>query len=172
MMVIEYGRNVLGLAGANSSELDPQTPHPVIDLMDSQREVTDLGGTMRLGTYMAELEPGSKVAAAYGKTVVSERHRHRYEFNPRYRSQYEDSDLWLSGSSPDHRLVEFIELRNHPFWVGTQAHPEFKSRPTNPAPLFRDFVGAALERAQGRAPHLFDLDEPATSPTDTVEVDA
>jgi CTP synthase len=167
MMVIEYGRNVLGLTGANSSELDPQTPHPVIDLMDSQREVTDLGGTMRLGAYVAELEPGSKVAKAYGKTVVSERHRHRYEFNPRYRSQYEASDLWLSGSSPDHRLVEFIELRDHPFWVGTQAHPEFKSRPTNPAPLFRDFVGAALERAQGRSPHLFDLDRP-----DSIQVDA
>jgi CTP synthase len=159
MMTIEYARNVLGLAGANSSELDPHTPHPVIDLMDSQRDVTDLGGTMRLGAYVAELEPGSKVAAAYGKTVVSERHRHRYEFNPRYRSQFEASDLWLSGSSPDHRLVEFIELRDHPFWVGTQAHPEFKSRPTNPAPLFRDFVGAALRRAEGRSPHLFDLDQ-------------
>ena len=159
MMVIEYARNVLGLTGANSAEFDPQSPHRVIDLMDSQRDVTDLGGTMRLGAYVAELEPGSKVAEAYGKLVVSERHRHRYEFNPKYRSQFEASDLWLSGSSPDHRLVEFVELRNHPFWVGTQAHPEFKSRPTNPAPLFRDFVGAALKRAEGRRPHLFDLDE-------------
>ncbi|QXC62023.1 CTP synthase [Aquihabitans sp. G128] len=160
VMTIDFARNVLGLAGANSSEFDASSPHPVIDLMDSQREVTDLGGTMRLGAYVAELEPGSKVAAAYGKPVVSERHRHRYEFNPRYQSQFSASDLWLSGSSPDHRLVEFIELRTHPFWVGTQAHPEFKSRPTNPHPLFREFVGAALRRAEGRSPHLFDLDRP------------
>ncbi len=167
-MVIDYARNVLGLAGANSSEFDANTPHPVIDLMDSQREVTDLGGTMRLGAYVAELEPGSKVAKAYGKPVVSERHRHRYEFNPRYQSQFVASDLWLSGTSPDHRLVEFIELREHPFWMGTQAHPEFKSRPTNPHPLFRDFVGAALRRAEGRSPHLFDLDRPV----DLVEAEA
>jgi CTP synthase len=160
VMTIEYARNVLGLAGANSSEFDTNTPHPVIDLMDSQRDVTDMGGTMRLGAYVAELAPGSQVAAAYGKTVVSERHRHRYEFNPRYQSQFEASDLWLSGTSPDHRLVEFIELRNHPFWVGTQAHPEFKSRPTNPHPLFRDFVAAALRRAEGRSPHLFHPDRP------------
>ena len=112
---------------------------------------------MRLGAYVAELVPGSKVAEAYGRTVVSERHRHRYEFNPRYRGRFEDSPLKLSGTSPDHRLVEFIELEGHPFWVGTQAHPEFKSRPTRPAPLFREFVGAALRRAEGRAPHLFDV---------------
>ncbi|MCU1496926.1 MAG: pyrG [Acidimicrobiales bacterium] len=165
VMTIDFARNVLGLAGANSSEFDALTPHPVIDLMDSQREVTDMGGTMRLGAYVAELEAGSKVASAYGKSVVSERHRHRYEFNPRYQSQFAASDLWLSGSSPDHRLVEFIELRDHPFWVGTQAHPEFKSRPTNPHPLFRDFVGAALRRAEGRSPHLFDLDHPAEPAT-------
>jgi CTP synthase len=170
VMTIDFARNVLGLAGANSSEFDASSPHPVIDLMDSQRDVTDKGGTMRLGAYVAELEPGSKVADAYGKTVVSERHRHRYEFNPRYQSAYEASDLWLSGSSPDHRLVEFIELRSHPFWVGTQAHPEFKSRPTNPHPLFRDFVGAALRRAEGRSPHLFDLDHPDT--VDLVGIDA
>jgi CTP synthase len=166
MMTIEYARNALGLAGANSSEFDPHTTHPVIDLMDAQRDVTDMGGTMRLGAYVAQLEPGSLVAEAYGKTVVSERHRHRYEFNPRYRSQFEASDLWLSGSSPDHRLVEFIELRNHPFWVGTQAHPEFKSRPTNPHPLFREFVGAALRRAEGRAPHLFHPDQPVEETVD------
>ncbi len=160
VMTIDFARNVLGLAGANSSEFDPSTPHPVIDLMDSQRDVTDLGGTMRLGAYVAELAPGSVVAEAYGKTVVSERHRHRYEFNPRYQGQFEASDLRLSGRSPDQRLVEFIELSGHPFWVGTQAHPEFKSRPTNPHPLFREFVGAALRRAEGRSPHLFDLDRP------------
>ena len=161
-MTIEFGRNVLGLAGANSSELDPQTPHAVIDLMESQRGVTDMGGTMRLGAYVAELTPGSIVARAYGREVVSERHRHRYEFNPRYRSKYEGSGLVFSGNSPDGRLVEFIELDGHPFWVGTQAHPEFKSRPDRPAPLFREFVGAALARAEGRNPHLIDLDLEAT----------
>jgi CTP synthase len=159
MMTIEYARNVLGLTGANSTEFDPATPHPVIDLMDSQRDVTDKGGTMRLGAYIAELVPGSQVAHAYGKTVVSERHRHRYEFNPRYRGKFEGSDLVFSGSSPDGRLVEFIELRGHPFWVGTQAHPELKSRPTRPAPLFRELVGAALDRAEGRRPHLFTVEE-------------
>ncbi|MGH9287936.1 MAG: CTP synthase [Acidimicrobiales bacterium] len=159
MMTIEYARNVLGLTGANSTEFDPATPHPVIDLMDSQRDVTDKGGTMRLGAYIAELVPGSRVAQAYGKTVVSERHRHRYEFNPRYRGKFEGSDLVFSGSSPDGRLVEFIELRGHPFWVGTQAHPELKSRPTRPAPLFRQLVGAALDRAEGRRPHLFPVEE-------------
>jgi CTP synthase len=159
MMTIEYARNVLGLTGANSTEFDPATPHPVIDLMDSQRDVTDKGGTMRLGAYVAELVPGSQVAHAYGKTVVSERHRHRYEFNPRYRGKFEGTDLVFSGSSPDGRLVEFIELRGHPFWVGTQAHPELKSRPTRPAPLFRGLVGAALDRAEGRRPHLFPVGE-------------
>ncbi|MGH9228170.1 MAG: CTP synthase [Acidimicrobiales bacterium] len=159
MMTVEYARNVLGLTGANSTEFDPATPHPVIDLMDSQRDVTDKGGTMRLGAYIAELVPGSQVARAYEKTVVSERHRHRYEFNPRYRGKFEGSDLVFSGSSPDGRLVEFIELRGHPFWVGTQAHPELKSRPTRPAPLFRELVGAALDRAEGRRPHLFPVAE-------------
>jgi CTP synthase len=164
MITIDYARNVLGLAGANSSELDPSTPHPVIDLMDTQRGVTDMGGTMRLGAYVAQLAEGSQVAAAYGTTVVSERHRHRYEFNPRYRARFDDSPFWCSGTSPDGRLVEFIELRDHPFWVGTQAHPELKSRPTRPAPLFRDFVAAALDRAEGRSPHLFDLDaEPSAA---------
>jgi CTP synthase len=158
-MTIDFARNVLGLAGANSSEIDPQTPHAVIDLMESQRDVTDMGGTMRLGAYPAMLTSGSKVAAAYGKEVVSERHRHRYEFNPKYRARFEDSGFVCSGTSPDGRLVEFIELDSHPFWVGTQAHPEFKSRPDNPAPLFREFIGAALTRAEGRNPHLLYLDE-------------
>jgi CTP synthase len=160
VMTIEFARNELGLTGANSTEFDPATPHPVIDLMDSQRDVTDKGGTMRLGAYIAELSEGSIVAEAYEKAVVSERHRHRYEFNPRYRGKYEGSGFVCSGSSPDGRLVEFIELADHPFWVGTQAHPEFKSRPNRPAPLFREFVGAALDRAEGRRPHLFPVDEP------------
>ncbi|MGQ0617477.1 MAG: CTP synthase [Acidimicrobiia bacterium] len=161
VMVIEYARNVLGLEGANSREFDPHTVHPVIDLMESQREVTDKGGTMRLGAYYAELVPGSQVGDAYGERVVSERHRHRYEFNNRYKRKFEDGGLMASGLSPDGRLVEFVELPGHPFWVGTQAHPEFKSRPDRPAPLFRAFVGAALVRAEGRNPSLFvDLDEP------------
>ena len=154
VMTIEYARNALGLAGANSSEFDARSPHPVIDLMESQRDVTDMGGTMRLGAYWAKLKPGSQVARAYGEEVVSERHRHRYEFNPAYRRRFEESDLVLSGESPDGRLVEFIELEGHPFWVGTQAHPEFKSRPDRPAPLFREFIASALQRAEGRNPHL------------------
>jgi CTP synthase len=157
-MVIELSRNVALLAGANSREIDSTTPHPVIDLMDEQAEVTDLGGTMRLGSYVARLLPGSQVAAAYGEPVVSERHRHRYEVNPRYRLRLEEAGLRCSGTSPDDRLVEFVELPGHPFWVGTQAHPEFKSRPDRPHPLFRELVGAALSRARGRAPRLLDLD--------------
>ena len=105
---------------------------------------------MRLGAYIAKLRPGSQVAAIYGEMVVSERHRHRYEFNPAYRSRFEGSGFHCSGTSPDDRLVEFIELEGHPFWVGTQAHPEFKSRPDRPAPLFRALVGAALNRAADR----------------------
>ncbi len=160
VMTIEYARNALGLGGANSTEFDPQTPHPVIDLLDAQREITDKGGTMRLGAYIAELAPGSHVATAYGTTVVSERHRHRYEFNNRYKHRFETAGLACSGLSPDGRLVEFVELPSHPFWVGTQAHPEFKSRPDRAAPLFRAFLDAALARAEGRRPHLFALDEP------------
>nr|MDQ3294767.1 CTP synthase [Actinomycetota bacterium] len=157
MMVIDYARNVCGLDGANSGEVDPNTPHPVIDLMETQREVTEKGGTMRLGAYYAELAPGSQVARAYGERVVSERHRHRYEVNNHYRRKLEDGGLRCSGLSPDGRLVEFVELPGHPFWIGTQAHPEFKSRPNRPAPLFRDFVAAALARAEGRNPHLPDI---------------
>jgi CTP synthase len=162
VMVIDFARDVLGMTGANSSEFDSQSPYPVIDLMEAQRDVTDMGGTMRLGAYIAELTPGSQVAAIYGREVVSERHRHRYEFNSRFRARFEDEGLMCSGTSPDGRLVEFIELPGHPFWIGTQAHPEFKSRPDRPAPLFSSFVGAALVRAEGRNPHLIDLD--ATQP--------
>jgi CTP synthase len=154
VMTIEYARNVLGLTGANSAEFDRSSPHPVIDLMDAQREVVDMGGTMRLGLYPAKLAPGSQVHGAYGEEVVYERHRHRYEFNPKYRARFDESDFVCSGTSLDGRLVEFVELRGHPFWVGTQAHPEFKSRPDRPAPLFREFVGAALARADGRSPQL------------------
>jgi CTP synthase len=154
--VIEFARDACGLAGANSSEFDAQSPHPVIDLMDEQREVVDLGGTMRLGLYPARLVEGSVVHKAYGEEVVYERHRHRYEFNNKYRARLEEMGLVCSGFSPDERLVEFIELppEMHPFFVATQAHPEFKSRPDRPHPLFAAFVSAAAERADGRAPRL------------------
>ena len=153
VMTIEYARHVLGMTDAHSTEFDPSTQHPVIDIMNDQRDVTDKGGTMRLGAYYAVLEPGSKVANAYGESVVSERHRHRYEFNSQYRTRFESSGFVCSGTSPDRRLVEFIELKDHPFWVGTQAHPEFKSRPDRPHPLFRDMIGASLEyRAAAKRP--------------------
>ena len=145
VMTIEYARHVLGMADAHSTEFDPSTQHPVIDIMSDQRDVTDKGGTMRLGAYYAVLEPGSKVANAYGESVVSERHRHRYEFNSQYRTRFEASGFVCSGTSPDRRLVEFVELKDHPFWVGTQAHPEFKSRPDRPHPLFREMIGASLQ---------------------------
>jgi CTP synthase len=150
-MVIEYARNVMGLVDAHSTEFEPSTKNPVIDLMHDQRGVTDKGGTMRLGAYYAVLVPGTRVAEAYGETVVSERHRHRYEFNSQYRSRFEAAGLVCSGASPDQRLVEFIELPDHPFWVATQAHPEFKSRPDRPHPLFRQLIEAARTRHAERA---------------------
>ena len=150
VMTIEFARHVLGLADANSAEFDAATQNPVIDLMNDQREVTDKGGTMRLGAYYAVLQPGTKVADAYGETVVSERHRHRYEFNYNYRTRFEDAGFVCSGTSPDKRLVEFIEVKDHPFWVGTQAHPEFKSRPDRPHPLFRELIGASLVFREAR----------------------
>jgi CTP synthase len=153
-MTIEFARNVLGLVGANSTEFDAASPHPVIDLMDAQRDVVDMGGTMRLGAYYAVLAPGTKVHEAYGEPVVSERHRHRYEFNNAYRTRFESAGFVLAGLSPDRRLVEFMEFADHPFYVGTQAHPEFKSRPDRAHPLFRDLIGAALVRAEGRNPHI------------------
>ena len=154
VMVIDFCRNRLGLAGSSSREFDLTTPHPVIDLMESQKDVIDMGGTMRLGVYPARLAEGSRIAAMYGDNLVYERHRHRYEVNNEYRSPMEAEGLLCSGLSPDGRLVEFIELEDHPFWVGTQAHPEFKSRPDTPAPLFRGLIGAALARSEGRNPHL------------------
>jgi CTP synthase len=159
VMMIELARNVCGLTGANSREFDSVTPHPIIDLMDEQREVVDMGGTMRLGVYPARLVPGSQVALAYGDELVYERHRHRYEVNLRYRHRLEEGGIVCSGTSPDDRLVEFVELPGHPFWVGTQAHPEFKSRPDRPHPLFDALVGAALARRAGRNPRLLDVDD-------------
>jgi CTP synthase len=158
-MVIEVARSLAGLDEASSSEFDPETPHAVISTMADQEDVVagerDMGGTMRLGAYPAELKPGSLVAEAYGATAVSERHRHRYEVANKYRDQLTEAGLVLSGTSPDGRLVEFAELQAeiHPFFVGTQAHPELKSRPTRPHPLFHAFIKAALEyRAADRLP--------------------
>ncbi|MFM7744656.1 MAG: CTP synthase [Actinomycetota bacterium] len=154
VMTIEYARNVLGLTNANSTEFDPATTHPVIDLMHDQRDVSDKGGTMRLGAYYAVLTPGSKVADAYGEPVVSERHRHRYEFNSAYRSRFEENGFLCSGASPDRRLVEFIEAVDHPYWVGTQAHPEFKSRPDRAHPLFVGLIGASLANRAAVGRHI------------------
>jgi CTP synthase len=158
VMVIDVARRLAGLEGANSREFDTTSPYLVIDLMEDQQTVVDKGGTMRLGSYVAQLVPGSQVAEAYGATVVSERHRHRYEVNPRLRTRLEEAGLVCSGTSPDGRLVEFIELPGHPFWVGTQGHPEFKSRPDRSHPLFRELVRAALARAEGRLPRLIPVD--------------
>jgi CTP synthase len=144
--VIEFSRNVLGHSNANSTEFDPTTSDPVIDLMDDQNDVEDMGGTMRLGIYPAKLTPGTATEELYGESVVYERHRHRWEVNNRYRSELEDAGLAFSGISPDDRLVEIIELPDHPFFIGSQFHPEFKSRPDDPHPLFAGFLAAALER--------------------------
>ena len=157
VMTIEFARHVAGLEGANSTEFDASTRHPVIDLMVDQRDVADKGGTMRLGAYYAVLEPGSIVERAYGEPVVSERHRHRYEFNSAYRTRLESAGLLCSGTSPDRRLVEFVEMEGHPFWVGTQAHPEFKSRPDRPHPLFREFLAASLRHRTERLEAASDL---------------
>ncbi len=163
-MVIEYARDVAGLAGASSSEFDPETEYPVIATMAEQVEIIstgDLGGTMRLGLYQAALEPGSIVEELYGAPTVAERHRHRYEVNNAYREQIARAGMVFSGISPDRTLVEFVELPRevHPFYVGTQAHPELRSRPNHAHPLFRGLIGAALERQQ--ASRLFEVPEPA-----------
>ncbi|HEY3595770.1 MAG TPA: CTP synthase, partial [Polyangiaceae bacterium] len=151
LAVVEFSRHICGLANANSTEFDRDTPHPVIDLMADQREKVEKGGTMRLGAYPCVLTPGSIAAQAYGATEISERHRHRYEFANAYRDKLKGAGLALSGTSPDKRLVEMIELPDHPYFVGCQFHPEFKSRPLAPHPLFSRFVSAALERQAQRA---------------------
>ena len=148
MAVVEFARNVAGLEGANSTEFVPDCPHPVIDLMQEQRSVETKGGTMRLGAYPCRLVEGSRAARAYGKLEISERHRHRYEFNNRYREQLEAKGLVLSGLSPDGNLVEMVEVRDHPYFVACQFHPEFKSRPIDPHPLFTRFVAAARDCQQ------------------------
>lgn len=149
MATIEFARNVLGLKGANSTEIDPKTPHPVIDIMPDQEKKMlkkQYGASMRLGGWLCVLKDGSKALAAYGNKKIIERHRHRYEFNNKYRRQFEDKGFVFSGTSPDGHLVEIIELQDHPFFVGVQFHPEFKSRPLRPGPLFREFVKASIKK--------------------------
>ena len=147
LLVVEFGRYVLGTEKVNSSEFDPATLHPVIDLMPEQKNIEDMGGTMRLGLYPCDLQRGSIAQKAYGLKKVEERHRHRFEFNNQYRDQFAEHGMVYSGLSPDKQLVEITELRDHPFMLGTQFHPEFLSRPTRPHPLFLAFIRAAAEKA-------------------------
>jgi CTP synthase len=150
--VVEFARNVCGLEGAHSSEFDPATVHPVIDLLPEQKDITDMGATMRLGAQPCFIEPGTIAAKAYGVDVVEERHRHRWEVNPAYHDALVAGGLVISGSSQKGRLAEIIELPDHPFFVAGQFHPELRSRPTRPHPLFRDFVGAAKAFRAERVP--------------------
>ena len=145
MAVIEYSRTVLGYADANSTELNPETPHPVINLMEEQKNVTQKGGTMRLGAWKCDIKEGSLAHKIYGKTQIFERHRHRYEFNSAYLSELEKAGLIASGVNPDTGLVEIIEIENHPFFIGVQYHPEYKSTVANPHQLFVNFVAAAVK---------------------------
>jgi len=157
IMTIEYARNILHSNEPNSREFAPDTPYPVIDLLPEQREVKDKGGTMRLGLYPCELVPGTKAAAAYGTSLIYERHRHRFEFNNDFREILGNGGLVFSGLSPDGRLVEIIELSDHPWMVGTQFHPEFASRPNRPHPLFREFIGVAKEVLREGAQRAFPI---------------
>jgi CTP synthase len=150
MAVADFARHVVGMDGANSTEFDPETPYPVIDLLPEQKEISDMGGTMRLGADPIKLHEGTRAREIYGEAVIYERHRHRYEVNNFLRRRLEAEGLVVSGTSPDERLVEVIELKDHPFFVASQYHPEFKSRPERPAPLFREFVGAALAYSRER----------------------
>jgi CTP synthase len=148
--VAEFARHVAGMDGANSTEFDPETPYPVVDLLPEQKEVSDMGGTMRLGADPVKLHDGTRAREIFGEAVIYKRHRHRYEVNNQLRRRLEDEGLVCGGTSPDERLVEIVELPDHPFFVASQFHPEFNSRPTNPEPLFRDFVGAASRLAAER----------------------
>jgi CTP synthase len=150
LAVADFARHVADMPKANSSEFDPATDFPVVDLLPEQKEVADMGGTMRLGADPVKLHEGTKAREIYGEAVIYERHRHRYEVNNFLRRRLESAGLVVSGTTPDERLVEIIELADHPFFVASQFHPEFKSRPERPAPLFREFVGAAQRYARGR----------------------
>jgi CTP synthase len=151
MAVADFARHVVGMDGANSTEFDPETPYPVIDLLPEQKEIADMGGTMRLGADPVKLHEGTRAREIYGEPVIYERHRHRYEVNNYLRKRLEAMGLVVSGTSPDDRLVEVIEIDGHPFFVASQFHPEFKSRPERPEPLFREFVAAALDRSRQRS---------------------
>jgi len=166
--VADFARHVSGMEGANSTEFDPETPFPVVDLLPEQKEVRDMGGTMRLGADPVKLHDGTRAREIYGEAVIYERHRHRYEVNNHLRKRLEGDGLVFSGTSPDDRLVEIIELPDHPFFVASQFHPEFKSRPLRPQPLFRDFVGAALARVRDHAPE----GEPSVRARDTQDAEA
>lgn len=148
--VIEFARHVLGLQDANSTEFDSKTPHPVICMLDEQHSVTDKGGTMRLGAYPCVLTNNTKTQQAYNSSYIEERHRHRYEFNSRYRQPFSAAGFIASGVSPDGEIVEVMELQDHPWFVAVQYHPEFKSKPTKAHPLFREFVRASMQRKEGR----------------------
>ncbi|HEX5762846.1 MAG TPA: CTP synthase, partial [Solirubrobacterales bacterium] len=151
MAVVDYARHVCDMDGANSAEFDPETPFPVVDLLPEQKEVTDLGGTMRLGADPVKLHEGTRAREIFaGEAVIYKRHRHRYEVNIQLRRRLEDEGLVCGGTSPDERLVEMVELPDHPFFVASQFHPEFNSRPNRPEPLFREFVGAAARQAGTR----------------------
>jgi CTP synthase len=146
--VVEFARHVLGLKEASSTEMNPDTPYPVIGMMEDQKKIVNKGGTMRLGAYICDLKKGSKAEKFYGKSRISERHRHRYEFNNEYLKAYENAGLTPSGFNPENNLVEIVELKNHPFFVGSQFHPELKSTVANPHPLFINFVAASLAYAR------------------------
>jgi CTP synthase len=167
--VVEFARHVCGMDGANSAEFDPETPYPVVDLLPEQKEVSDLGGTMRLGADPVKLHEGTRAREIFGDAVIYKRHRHRYEVNNQLRRRLEDEGLVCGGTSPDDRLVEIIELPDHPFFVASQFHPEFNSRPTDPEPLFRDFVGAAAERAAGRPASKDEAEEPEAAEAESSE---
>jgi CTP synthase len=164
--VAEFARNVAGMDGANSTEFDPETPFPVVDLLPEQKEVSDMGGTMRLGADPVKIHEGTRAREIFGEAVIYKRHRHRYEVNNMLRRRLEDEGLVAGGTSPDERLVEIIELPDHPFYLASQFHPEFNSRPTRPEPLFRDFVGAAAERARSRPAAEESEAEEAAEPAD------
>ncbi|HYH10791.1 MAG TPA: gamma-glutamyl-gamma-aminobutyrate hydrolase family protein, partial [Thermomicrobiales bacterium] len=170
MAVIDVARNVLGLAGANSTEIDPNTPYPVIDLMPDQKGV-EMGGTMRLGLWPCKLVPETTAGSAYGTSHVDERHRHRFEVNNEYRDQLAEAGLVVSGMSPDGTLAEIMEISEHPFFVGVQFHPEFRSRPNRPHPLFRDFIGAAVETLPDGAQRALPLEQRETREAVTANAD-
>ena len=147
LSIVEFARNVVGFSDAHSAEINPSTTHPVIHLMPEQDGIEDIGGTLRLGSYPCILKENTKAALTYGSSEISERHRHRYEVNNYYSDDLKKNGMIISGTSPDGRIVEMIELKDHPWFVATQAHPEFKSRPNRPHPLFKGFIKAALEGA-------------------------